>query len=171
MTSSNGSAARATEDCRSRPGPMADNILPQSADPAEAFNALRGQIALLQTALEGLTAAREKIPDYTDELRRIVEYLRGLDRRLTEIEGKPALATTPTDFSAEMVRCSVVARDEDRRLVQQAHQNVVTIYAQLRELVRQADGAEAQRMRYYYFAGGGAAVGGSLVVLIIRAFV
>lgn len=148
---------------------MSDNALPQSVDPAEAFHALRGQIALMQTALEGLTAAREKMPDYTDELRRMVEYLRGLDRRLTAIEEKPALKITPADFAAEIVRSSVNARAEDSRLVQQSLQNVVTIYAQLRELVRQADGAAAQLTRYYYCAGGGLVAGAVLVMLVLRA--
>jgi len=149
---------------------MSDNARPRSADPAEAFHALRGQIALMQTALEGLTAAREKMPDYTDELRRMVEYLRGLDRRLAAIEEQPALKITPADFAAEMVRSSVQARAEDSRLVQQSQQNVVTIYAQLRELVRQADGAAAQRMRYYYCAGGGVVAGAVFVMLFLKAF-
>lgn len=152
---------------------MANNApfpLAESADPTEAFNALRGQISLLQTALEGLTAAREKVPDYSEYLRAIGDHLRGLDRRLASIEGKPALDITPADFAAEMVRNSVQARAEDSRLVQTAHQNIVTIYSQLQALVRQADGADEQRTRYYLCAAGGAVAATAILLLVLRAF-
>ncbi len=55
------------------------------ADPAEAFERLRGEVALLRRAVEGLTAARESIdlPDYEPTLARTETVLGLLRSRLT----------------------------------------------------------------------------------------
>jgi len=39
-----------------------------ATDLAQAFEALRGEVSLTRMALEGLTAARERIPDYSPTL-------------------------------------------------------------------------------------------------------
>lgn len=48
---------------------------PQQDDPEEAFDAVRRELSLLRHALEGLTAAREKIPDYSATLAQINKSL------------------------------------------------------------------------------------------------
>ena len=37
-------------------------------DPATAFAALRGEVSLLRRAVEGLTAERQNVPDYSPTL-------------------------------------------------------------------------------------------------------
>ncbi|RYG89076.1 MAG: hypothetical protein EON59_02245 [Alphaproteobacteria bacterium] len=61
---------------------MTDN-LPESVpadDIAEAFEALRGEVSLTRRAVEGLTAARERVPDYSATLGKMAEAL-GAGRR------------------------------------------------------------------------------------------
>ena len=47
-------------------------------DPAAAFDRLRGEVSLLRSAIEGLTAARESIdiPDYEGSLHESAFYVR-----------------------------------------------------------------------------------------------
>jgi hypothetical protein len=54
------------------PEPMATTA---PTDPAEAFEALRREVTLLHSAIQGLTAARENIPNYSPTLARMQKQL------------------------------------------------------------------------------------------------
>lgn len=55
-------------------------------DPVIAFEELRRAVSLTRAAIEGLTAARERIPDYSDTLSEMLAVQKGSDDRLSRIE-------------------------------------------------------------------------------------
>ena len=56
------------------------------SDIARALEDLRAETSLTRYAVEGLTAARERIPDYTPTLGEMSEDLRALQDALERIE-------------------------------------------------------------------------------------
>lgn len=74
-------------------------LLPRSA--AEAFDKLRDELSRLHAAVEGLTAAKEKMPDYSPTLRDMAARLDHIDQRIESIHDKPAMRLTPLTLAAE----------------------------------------------------------------------
>ena len=83
------------------------------AEAAEAFEALRAEVAGLGRGLERLDAlvrrgqreqaeAREDAPDYSPTLGAMAKELAEARERLAAIEGQPALKLTPSGFQAEL---------------------------------------------------------------------
>jgi hypothetical protein len=66
-------------------------------DPVAAFEQLRGEVALLRRAVEGLTAARESIdiPDYEPTLARTEKLLGILVTQVDAMRKSPAMTLTP----------------------------------------------------------------------------
>lgn len=95
---------------------------PDSADPATAFERLRGEVSLLRHAVEGLTAARESIdiPDYQPTLARTETVLAVLAQRIETVVKSPALTLTPNQMAEQIAGAASMARREDQRLVSEA---------------------------------------------------
>ena len=98
---------------------MTDEDDQGGADAAEAFEAMRGELALLRRAVEGLAAERGgvDIPDYSETLGHVVQGLDGINGRLdqvtTAIVKSPALAMTPAQVSAQINRAAADLRSAD----------------------------------------------------------
>src|SRR3546814_11682758 len=88
-----------------------------SNDAATAFEGLRREISLQRTAIEGLTAAKDKLPDYSLTLRAMDERLDRIDERLHRIDQHPALQLTPLTMAAQMFEASQTCRAEDRKAI------------------------------------------------------
>lgn len=98
-----------------------ENISHQSAassnDASEAFEKLREEVSLLTAALSGMTAAKEKIPDYTPTLRGLAHQLDVIDKRLTQIAAHPAMKLTPAIIATEIANGAITVRAEDRAAI------------------------------------------------------
>ncbi len=57
----------------------------QPADAATAFEDLRREISLQRTAIEGLTSAKDKLPDYSPTLRDMETRLGQLEKHVESI--------------------------------------------------------------------------------------
>jgi hypothetical protein len=101
---------------------------PQDAA-AEAFEALRAEVAHLRTALEGLPTTA---PDYTPTLAAIAQSLAAM-------EAHPALRLTPQDLASQVRQASEAAQQQGRRELANAVQRVDAAGADLERL------AERQR--------------------------
>src|SRR3546814_7835144 len=81
-----------------------------SNDAATAFEGLRREISLQRTAIEGLTAAKDKLTDYSLTLRAMDERLDRIAERLHRIaqhhEMQRTTRTTPTQPFDESKTCS-----------------------------------------------------------------
>lgn len=90
---------------------------PPANDAAAAFDQLRSEVSLLHAAIEGLTAAKEKLPDYAPTLRKMEARLDRIDQWHAHIADKPALQITPAVMADEFGKRAVEVRAEDRRLI------------------------------------------------------
>src|SRR3546814_13855226 len=87
------------------------------AEPAVAFDRLGGEVSLLGSAMEGLTAERESIdiPDYEPTLERTEKILAALTQRIDPIAKSPLLSMTPGSMANEIVKAASVARRDAAR--------------------------------------------------------
>jgi hypothetical protein len=90
---------------------------PPSADAAEAFDKLCDKVSLLHAAIEGLTAAKEKLPDYSPTLRKIEGRLDLVDQHIESIRDKPAMLLTPEGLATRLADASIMVRAEDRKAI------------------------------------------------------
>ena len=125
-------------------------------DPVAAFEQLRGEVALLRRAVEGLTAAREAIdiPDYEPTLARTEKVLGLLVQQTDAMRRSPAMAITPetmgSRLNASVVQAVSVARGEV-----QASKSVLDGAAMdLRRLAASVRSANEQK-RWLWLVGGG----------------
>jgi hypothetical protein len=73
-----------------------------AGDPAQAFEALRAEVAALRQAIEA--AAERQAPDYSPDLGRITQAVNSVIDGLEAIEAHPAVRMTPDQFGQAMTR-------------------------------------------------------------------
>ncbi|HTR67851.1 MAG TPA: DUF6118 family protein [Terriglobales bacterium] len=91
------------------------------SDPAEAFEALREEVAALRQAIA--TAAGQAAPDYSPDLGRIVQELGQIDAALAAIEQHPALRMTPAQFGQAMTQAGRELMNEVAQKYERARQD------------------------------------------------
>lgn len=147
---------------------MTDN-LPESApadDIAEAFEALRGEVSLTRRAVEGLTAARERVPDYSATLGRMAEALKQATEGIDRVERSPAVRLSPAVLADEIRKASTEARAEDHALLRETRDAMMRSIGHIDGIVDRGQAADGQ-MRRLVWAGAGGAVGGMLLMAIL----
>src|SRR3546814_19010727 len=84
-------------------------------DPQAAFEQLRGEVALVRLAVEGLARAREpiEIPDYQPTLANSEQILLASTQRVAVIAKSPALKLTP-ETMGEREKASVTRATGER---------------------------------------------------------
>ncbi len=137
-------------------------IDPQSAtelDPAEAFEGIRRELSLLHRAIEGLTAARENIPDYTATLGEIVETLEVACEGLERVEQSPAVKLTPAELAQEVLKASADVRAEDRQALQAAQTGLQRAIGHVDGIVKRGQALHRQRDRLIHAVASGVLAG------------
>jgi hypothetical protein len=116
-------------------GTETHGVEPQDAA-AEAFEALRAEVAQLRAVLEGL---RPAAPDYAPTLAAIAQSL-------AAVEAHPALRLTPDALASQVRQASEAAQQQGRRELANAVQRVAAAGADLERLAeRQRTGREQVR--------------------------
>ena len=125
---------------------MADllDLTPRPDDPAQAFEALRGEVSLLRRAVEGLASARDKVPDYSPTLGAMVETLKTATGALDRIERSPAVRLTPAALTAEIDMAGAPARDADRTATREAHAALWKAIGRVDGIVERGQAADQQ---------------------------
>ncbi len=147
---------------------MIDN-LPESApadDITEAFEALRGEVSLTRRAVEGLTAARERVPDYSATLGKMAEALTQAAEGIDRIERSPANRLSPGAMADEIRKASTDARAEDHALLRETRDALMRSIGRVDGIVERGQAADHQ-LRRVIWAGAGGAVGGMLLMAIL----
>lgn len=88
-----------------------------TADPAvKAFEALRGEVALLRMAMEGFAAEHRsiQIPDYSESIGQLTRKADAIGRKLVALSELPAFALPPEGFSRQIIAASETVRAHDR---------------------------------------------------------
>jgi hypothetical protein len=124
------------------------------SDAARAFEALRAEISLTRHAVEGLTAARERIPDYTPTLGEITADLKALQDALERIEQCPAFALTPAALTMGIVKAAGAARAEDARKLDEAREVLSRSIGRIDGIVDRGQAAEGQKRRLIWGCAG-----------------
>ena len=140
------------------------NEPPQSAqsDINEAFEALRREVSLTRHAVEGLTAARERVPDYSTPLGQIIDALKRNLASLDRIEKSPAVQLTPDAMALKIHQASATARADDVRLIRETRDAMVRSVATMDQIVERGRAAKEQGEILIY-----AAVGGVLIAFLL----
>ncbi len=147
---------------------MTDN-LPETApadDITEAFEALRGEISLTRRAVEGLTAARERVPDYSATLGQMAEAMQRAAEGIDRIERSPAVALSPAALTNEIVKAGAIARAEDKVLLRETRDALVGAIGRIDGIVERGQAAECQVRRLYWTGAGGALCGVLLMAIL-----
>ena len=123
-------------------------------NPTQAFEGLRQEISLLHNAIQGLTAAREKIPDYTPTLGAMNRQLRATLDGIDRIEQAPAVKLTPAVVVRELNKAAADVRTEDKRQMDEAQASLHKSIGRIDGIVVRARSTDHQRKREMWIGGG-----------------
>jgi hypothetical protein len=135
---------------------------PPIEDIAAAFEGLRREVSLTRSAVEGLTAARERVPDYSVTLGKMAETLTESAAGIGRIEASPAVRLTPAALSQEIIKASTSARAEDARRIEAAHEALVRSIGRIDGIVERGQAAARQLRRQIWTAAAGVLAGVAL---------
>lgn len=144
---------------------MEDEDDQDEAGAAEAFEAMRGELALLRRAVEGLAAERggQDMPDYTETLGRMQQGVDTAGENIARIgqflKAAPALAMTPEQMAQRIAAAGNAARREDQAALATGRKGLEDVTRQLHGLVASARHAGEQNRRLAWSAIGGVAIG------------
>ncbi len=130
-----------------------------SPDAAAAFEDLRREISLQRTAIEGLTAAKDKLPDYSSTLRDMASRLTKMDERLASIDDRPAMKLTPLTIAAEMHEGLIKYRADDRKIVVDARAELARSLGRVEGMIKQKRSNDEQDWWVTWAATGGLLLG------------
>lgn len=136
---------------------MTNEPTPQSApsDINEAFEALRREVSLTRHAVEGLTAARERVPDYSTSLGQIIDALKRTLASLDRIEKSPAVQLSPDAMALQIHQASATVRADDARLIRETRDAMVRSVATMDQIVDRGRAAREQGDNLFYATIGG----------------
>jgi hypothetical protein len=120
-------------------------LMTTDSSPAEAFEALRREVALLRRALEGLAAEQKAQPDYSSILAGIGARIREQNAALGAMAETPALQLTPEAIGQQIMRASQQVRAEDARLLGHAQQAMTGAALRMEAVVEKVKTAQEQR--------------------------
>ena len=126
---------------------------------AQAFDELRGEVSLTRRAVEGLTAARERVPDYSVTLGTMTQALDTTVAALARLEASPAVRLSPAALTAEIVKAGAAARAEDTKLVHETRDAMLRAIGRVDGIVERGQAADKQARQRVWSAVGGALVG------------
>lgn len=139
-------------------------------DPTQAFESLRQEISLLHTAIQGLTAAREKIPDYSPTLGAISRQLTAMTEGIARVEQAPAVKLTPAMMVQQLAKAAADARADDKRQMDEARADLHKVIGRIDGIVVRARSTDLQRKRELWMMLG-AFLAGILLWSILPGFV
>ena len=146
---------------------MGDDHEPDAA--AEAFEGVRGELALLRRAVERLSAERAElpeIPDYSETLGKMAKALNSTMQNVGVLAKAAEDNVAPRYVADRIVAAGAHARDEDRRMIATAGEKIDKATDALHGIggvARRAD--EQQRILWHIGAGG--CLGGALLWAVV----
>jgi hypothetical protein len=144
---------------------MAEETLPDVADPApqtdpaEAFEEVRRELSMLESAIKGLTAARENAPDYSVTLGDISQALAAIEGRLHRIEKSRALTLSPVELAKEIGAAAEAVRSQDRQMLGEAHNALARSLGRVDAIIERGQAVDREARREWMIGAGGALAG------------
>jgi hypothetical protein len=137
---------------------MTDEPAPE-IDAADAFERVRNELSLLHSAIEGLTAAREKMPDYSATLGNMAQALRSLDTRLQTIEQSRALSLSPVKLAEEINAAAGAARAQDQKMLAEARDALSQSLGWINGMINRGQSVARRSEREFMIGVGGFVAG------------
>ncbi len=128
---------------------------PADADITAAFEELRREVSLTRAALEGLTAARERMPDYTATLGEIIERQKAAAMLVERIAKAPAVSLTPDAMAVRIVEAATPARAADAKLIYEARDALSRSVGAVDSIVKRGQAADQEVKKQLWAAAGG----------------
>lgn len=141
---------------------------PPRPDAAAAFEDLRREISLQRTAIEGLTAAKDKLPDYSPTLRDISSRLDRIDKEIESINDKPAMRLTPETLATRVADAATNVRAEDRNAIGEAREALARSLGRVEGMIRQKR-SHSEQDWWVTWAGTGGVLCGMFLTLVSTA--
>lgn len=135
----------------------------------EAFEQIRGEIALMRRAVERLAAERAEvpqIPDYSETLGRMVKALNATMQNVGVLAKAAEDNVAPRYVADRIVAAGAHARDEDQRMIASAGEKMDRAAIALHGIGGVARRADEQR-RTLWQVGAGACLSGALLWTIV----
>jgi hypothetical protein len=147
---------------------MTDNLtdIDPIDDTSQAFEALRGEVSLARRAVEGLTAARERLPDYSVTLGEIIQVLNKVAGAVERVERSPVVRLSPVAWATEINKASVDARAEDHALLRGTCETLSRSIGRLDGIIERGQAADRQWRRLAW-TGGASAIAGMLLMSVL----
>ncbi|MBY0284273.1 MAG: hypothetical protein K2W81_09955 [Sphingomonas sp.] len=147
---------------------MTDNLSATAPvdDIDQAFEALRGEVSLTRRAVEGLTAARERVPDYSATLGQMAEVLKRTAEGIDRVEQSPAVRLSPAALTDEIVKASAEARAEDRALLRETRDALMRSIGRIDGIVERGQAADVQ-VRWLIWTCAGGTLAGMMLMAIL----
>jgi hypothetical protein len=140
------------------------------ADAATAFEDLRREISLQRTAIEGLTSAKDKLPDYSPTLRDIETRLGQLEKHLESINERPAMQLTPLTIATEMHEALITYRADDRKILVEACDALARALGRVEGMIKQKRSNDQQDWWVTWAGTGGLLLGTFLTLIGVAAW-
>jgi len=142
----------------------------EAADPAQAFEDLRAEVAALRRAVAALPGAWEENqpPDYAPSLGTIAKGLAAVDGRLAGIEKHPALRLTPEQHQQAVAQAGNILMREAMQKLDRAAQDAERERQHLAGLIGTVRKQDEQRT-WLLWAASGALIAGLLVSPFVAA--
>lgn len=138
---------------------------PPAADPAKAFEELRREISLQRTAIQGLTSAKEKLPDYLPTLRDIASRLGKIEEQIESIHQKPAMRLTPQTITVEIHEALMSYRADDAKSIGEARDTLTRTLGRVEGMIKQRRSTDEQDWWVTWAATGGLLFGSFLALI------
>lgn len=115
-------------------------------DPAQAFTAMRHELALLGAGIKGLIAdpPQVNIPDYTETLEKLRSDTYSLAKSYKAMRESPLLDTTPERLAAQIKVASAEARRAEQQSLESAEDELRAVAIELAGFVESARTADRQ---------------------------
>ena len=126
---------------------------------AQAFDELRGEVSLTRRAVEGLTAARERVPDYSVTLGTMTQALDAAVAALARIEASPAVRLSPAALTVELIKTGAAARADDVKLIHETRDTMLCAIGRVDGIVERGQAADQQVRQRVWSASAGALAG------------
>jgi hypothetical protein len=119
---------------------------PASDDAAVAFEAMRRQLALLASAIEGFASRQDSIAtrDYAPDLENIAERMARVSHNINVLAERPAVALTPVETARQIEAAGKTVRQADHAALDEARQALTQAAQQLDGVVARARTHEKQ---------------------------
>lgn len=137
----------------------------QPADAATAFEDLRREISLQRAAIEGLTAAKDKLPDYSPTLREMETRLGQLEKHVESINERPAMQLTPLTIATETHEALMTYRAGDRKILVEACDALARSLGRVEGMIKQKRSNDEQDWWVQWAATGGLLLGALLTLI------